>query len=113
MHFPPRLLLALALAAAPGCRRGPVVFVSNQSGTSVSNLVLSGNGFSHTLPSLAHGASASFNIRPASASPIRLAFHSGRPFDSGSLGYLEDSSFYRVGLVIRSNGVVSLQDPAP
>ena len=113
MQRPHLLALVAALAITAGCRKHPSVTVSNQSGSTVSNLVLSGNGFTLPLPPLAPGASTHVLVHPRSSSSVRLAFDSGRAFDSGNIGYLEPNPLYRVGIIVHSNGTVSFHDPAP
>lgn len=105
-------LAAAILAVASGCRRGPVVVVTNQSGVTVSNVVVSGVGFTNAIAVLAPGERMALRVRPSGDTHVRATFDAGRSHDSGNLGYVENSGAYRVGLVIGTNGTARFEGEA-
>lgn len=105
-------LAAAILAVASGCRRGPVVVMINQSGVTVSNVVVSGVGFTNAIAVLVPGERMALRVRPSGDTHVRATFEAGRSRDSGNLGYVENSGFYRVGLVIGTNGAVRFEGKA-
>jgi len=110
-------LRAVAVAAAflaleSGCGRGPVVVVTNGSGLTISNVVVSGVGFTNALAVLAPGERWALRVRPSGDTHVRAVFEAGGSHDSGNLGYLENSGSYRVGLVIGTNGAVRFEGEA-
>lgn len=112
-----RPLRAVAVAAAflaleSGCRRGPVVVVTNASGVTISNVVVSGVGFTNAIAFLAPGERTALRVRPSGDTHVRAVFEAGGLHDSGNLGYLENSGAYRVGLVIGTNGAVRFEGEA-
>ncbi|MFM8421542.1 MAG: hypothetical protein ACKOEQ_15625 [Verrucomicrobiota bacterium] len=112
-----RPLRAVAVAAAflaleSGCRRGPVVVVTNASGVTISNVVVSGVGFTNAIAFLAPGERTALRVRPSGDTHVRAVFEAGGSHDSGNLGYLENSGAYRVGLVIGTNGAVRFEGEA-
>lgn len=93
--------LCLGLA---GCSRSPVITVRNQSAQTVSNLVVSGTGFTERLAPLAAGAEHTFRVRPTGDSGVRVAFDAGtNHVDSSEQGYLEASGGYRLSATIETN----------
>ena len=100
------------LAVACGCRRSPVVVVTNESGVTVSNVVVSGVGFTNAIAVMAAGDRMALRVRPSGDSHVRATFEAGRLHDSGNLGYLGNSGAYRVGLVIGTNGAVRFEGEA-
>ena len=106
MHFS-RVILLAALALT-GCSGSSVVMISNQSSMTVSNVVLSGSGFTNRFESIAPGAKQHFVVRPHGESGLRVAFDAaGRRVDSGEQSYFE-SDGYRVSAVISTNLSVSV-----
>lgn len=105
-------LAAAVIAMACGCRRGPVVVVTNESGVTVSNVVVSGVGFTNAIAIIAAGDRVALRVRPSGDTHVRATFEAGRSHDSGNLGYLGNSASYRVGVVIGTNGVVRFEHKA-
>ena len=101
------ILLAWALALA-GCNKGTIICLSNNSGVSVSNVVVSGNGFTNRLGFLENGKITSVIVHPTGESGVRLNFeHNNKPFDSGSREYVEGVTDYQIALTIRPDLTVS------
>lgn len=110
---PPHLLLA-ALATClllPGCSRGPRVTLVNSSSLSLSNVVVSGSGFSVPMGTVPPGESRRTRVRPSGESSIRVAFEAGgRKVDSGEQGYVEARGGYRVWVLVGTNLAVQVMD---
>jgi uncharacterized lipoprotein YajG len=107
MHFS-RVILFAAIIALTGCLDSSVVTITNQSSVTVSNVVLSGSGFSNRFESIAPGAERHFTVRPRGESGLRVAFDAARRIvDSGKQGYFEADG-YRVSAVIGTNLSVSV-----
>lgn len=100
------------MAASAGCSRAPVLTISNRSPQTVSNLVVSGTGFAHSVGNLAPGVEQRLNLRPRGESGIRMTFDvAGKRVDSGEQGYFEPRGGYRVKAIIETNlGVTVSQD---
>lgn len=87
-----------------GCSSGPELSVSNQSSVTLSNVVVSGPGFTMALGTLNPGEVQRRIVHPNRDSSVRLQFDAaGRHMDSGQLGYFEDSALYRVSLTVTTN----------
>jgi len=87
MHIPRLIILAAALALggcsrAPVGSRAPVVTLKNPSTATVSNVVLSGPGFSERVGSIVPGAEHKLTVHPSRESGLRLEFDAdGRHVD--------------------------------
>lgn len=98
------VVLLSTLVLLLGRSRGPEISVSNQSVATLSNVVVSGPGFTMALGMLNPGEVQRRIVRPHRDSNVRLQFDAGgRHIDSGQLGYFEDSSQYRVSLTVTTN----------
>jgi hypothetical protein len=103
-------LLALGLGAAVcGCSPAPRITVKNDSPHTLSNLVVSGSGFSERLTTLEPNAQHRWTIKPSGESSLGLRFDaSQRTVDSGKQGYFEPQGRYRVEAVIHPDLNVSV-----
>lgn len=100
--------LALAIILA-GCSRAPVVTVVNQSGVTLSNVVVSGSGFVHGVGDIAAGGERAFTVHPSGDSGLHIAFDAaGRHVDVGEQGYMERGGGYRLRATIGTNLSVSV-----
>lgn len=95
-------LLALGLVATVcGCNPAPRITVQNDSPHTLSNLVVSGTGFSERLPILEPGAQHQWTVTPSSESSLGLRFDAAhRTVDSGKQGYFEPKGGYRIEAVV-------------
>lgn len=100
--------LGLIAGALLGCSRAPVVTVENRSGQVISNLVVSGTGYSVELGELPSGKERRVTVHPSGESGLKLQFEvGGRKVASGPDGYIESRGGYRVRAVVETNlGVV-------
>lgn len=102
------LLVLVFVVGLTACSKSPVVKVENQSSVTVSNVVVSGNGFSQTIRSIAPGKTHQLTVLPAGETGVRLTFDAGeKRMDSGAQNYFEANSSYRVHTVINSNLTVT------
>ena len=98
-----------ALLLAAGCSRAPVITIKNQSPLTVSNIVVSGSGFTNLISSIPAGSEHRLTVRPTSDSGVRLVFDAGtQHIDSGNQGYFEARGGYRVFAIIGTNLSVSI-----
>jgi len=91
------LTALLCLAALTGCARQPQLTVVNQSSMPLTNLVVSGSGFSARLNTLAPGAQTRIGVSPSGDSGLRFEFDAnGKHHSSAPDCYFENSPLYRV-----------------
>ena len=102
--LPGIVVLLLTMVLLLDCSSGPKITVSNQSDVTLSNVVVSGQGFTLALGTLNPGEVQQRIVHPHRDSSVRLQFDAGgRHMDSGQLGYFEDSAQYRVSLTVTTN----------
>lgn len=103
-------LLALGLATAVcGCNPAPRITVQNDSPHTLSNLVVSGAGFSERLPTMDPGAQHRWTVTPGGESSLGLRFDAAqRTVDSGKQGYFEPKGRYRIEAVVHPDLNVSV-----
>lgn len=107
MHNTRIILVTLGLILS-GCSRAPVVTITNHSTVTLSNVVVSGSGFTHQVPIIAPGAEHRMSVRPSGESALRVEFDAaGRHIDSGQQGYF-DGGGYRVSATVSTNLDVSV-----
>jgi hypothetical protein len=105
----PTLIMVAALAAVTGCSRAPVITIKNQSLLTLSNVVVSGSGFSTHIASIPAGSEHRLSVRPSGDSGVRLVFDAGtQHIDSGSQGYFEARGGYRAFAIVGTNLSVSI-----
>lgn len=90
MRVPILVLVVSALLSPAGCSRAPVLTIQNQSSVTLSNVLVSGSGFSERIAPISAGGEHRLSLRPRGESGVRLPFDAGtHPLDSGAQGYLE------------------------
>ncbi|MEY4690497.1 MAG: hypothetical protein RIT19_822 [Verrucomicrobiota bacterium] len=90
------------MALVSGCSPSPRVSVTNRSPHALTNVVVSGAGFSQRVPVLEPGQSVRWQVEPSGDSGLSLRFDAaGRTIDSGKQGYFEPRSHYRVDAVVQ------------
>jgi hypothetical protein len=105
----PRILILAPVLATAGCSRAPVVTITNHSSVTLSNVVVSGSGFSELIASVGAGAQRQLTVHPKSESWMRIAFDAGgQHVDSGEQGYFEAGGGYRVSATVGTNLSVSV-----
>jgi hypothetical protein len=108
MHISRVIILALGLILG-GCSRAPVVTITNHSTVTLSNVVVSGSGFTLPVGSIAPEAERRLSVHPTGESGLRVEFDAdGRHIDSGQQGYFEGGGGYRVTATVSTNLSVSV-----
>jgi hypothetical protein len=104
-------VMVAAVALAAGCSRAPVITVNNQSLLTISNVVVSGSGFTNRVASIPAGAEHRLTVRLSGESGLRLAFDAGtQHIDSISQGYFEAHGGYRITATGGTNLSVSVSE---
>ena len=94
------IVLAVLILGA-GCSRAPQITISNLSDVTLSNVLVSGSGFSERIGNIAPRADFKLTVHPVGDSGIRVAFDaSGQHIDSGEQDYIEPSGGYRASVVV-------------
>jgi hypothetical protein len=98
----PVLTVIAAMLMPAGCSREPAIVVTNRSGITLTNLILTGSGFSQRIARLSPQAAARFIVNPKGPSGVRIAFDAaGRHFDTkGQIGFFKDRERYLVDITI-------------
>ena len=105
------LIIVATLLAAVGCSRAPVITIKNQSSLTLSNVVVSGSGFSERIGSIPAGEEHRLRVRPSGDSGVRLVFDAGKQHvDSGAQGYFEAGGGYRITATVETNLSVSISE---
>ncbi len=103
-----RIIFFAAVVVLAGCSRAPVVTITNHSTVTLSNVVVSGSGFSERIGSIAAGAEHRLTVHPSGESGLRVEFDAaGQHIDGGQQGYFE-SGGYRVTATVSTNLSVSV-----
>lgn len=106
-----RFALVAMLAGSAGCSRAPLITLRNESSLTLSNVVVSGSGFSEDVGTIAVGGTHRLRVRPRGESGVRMVFDAGtQHVDSGAEGYFEPGGGYRVAVTVRTNLTVSVSE---
>lgn len=104
------LLFLLFLIPATSCSRHPRVTVMNASADPLTNLVLSGSGFSEPLGSLAPGEQKTVEVRPSGDTGLAVTFEAkGTTHAPPADGYFEASGLYRVRATVQPDFSVKVE----
>ena len=102
-------LSLLVTSALTGCSRHPQVTVRNNSGVTITNVVISGSGFSEKVRDIVPGGSERAAVRPTADSGLRIAFDAnGIRHNPPEDGYLEASPHYRVTATVAPDFTVKV-----
>ena len=105
----PVLIIVSTLLATEGCSHTPIVTITNESSLTLSNVVVSGSGFSERVGTIPAGGEHRLSVRPRGESGVRLVFDAGtQHVDSGEQGYFEAAGGYRVAATVSTNLSVSV-----
>ena len=98
------LFMAVLLLAVAGCGdelRGPEAVVTNHSDHALSNVVLSGSGFTSHIGRMTARSGESVTLHPIGESSLRVTFEvDGRQIDTGERAYFENSPRYAISVDI-------------
>lgn len=105
--------LLMLIAALCGCSPEPRIVVRNLSPQALTNVVVSGVGFSKRVPVIEPGQRVQFRVEPSGESSLSLRFDTaGRTIDSGKQGYFEPRSHSRVDAVVQPDLSVTIATQA-
>jgi hypothetical protein len=94
-------LAALAAGALSGCSEAPFITLTNRSTVELSDIVVSGAGFSQRIDRLAPGAHSDFTIHPDEQTGVRVTFLAdGKRVERPESGYVRARGRYVVAVVI-------------
>jgi hypothetical protein len=80
-----KIVIVSTLVVIAGCSRDPAITITNESPLTLSNVVVSGSGFSESVESIAAGKEHSLTVRPRGDSRVRIVFDAGtNQVDSGA-----------------------------
>jgi hypothetical protein len=103
--------LIVPMLSIVGCSHGTVgtvVTVTNQSPGAISNISISGIGFSNHLGVLLPGESRDVTVRPTAESGVALAFDTaGRRVDSGAREHVEPSVDFQLMFIVKRDLSIS------
>jgi|UniRef100_UPI0037841885 hypothetical protein len=95
------LLLVPVTAFLSGCSRQPQLMVSNHSSAPLTNVIISGSGFSESIATIAPAEKATVGVMPSGESSLRLEFDAGgKHFTATPDCYFESASYYRVNATV-------------
>lgn len=93
-----------------GCSPAPVITITNRAPVTLTNVVVSGTGFSQRVDNIAAGAQRLVTVKPRGESGLRIRFDAGNTHvDVADLAYLEGHGGYRVAVTIAPDLQVSAQ----
>jgi hypothetical protein len=91
-----------------GCSRYSTVTIANQSGITLSNVIVSGSGFTNQIGDLAIGAKAQLKVHRLGESGLRMIFESAvRGVDASLQGSFVND--YQISVVVDTNLTVLVQ----
>src|SRR5260221_12752172 len=94
------IILAVTVTFA-GCDRGTVITITNRSPVVLTDVVVSGSGFSERVDSIAPGTERKLAVRARGESGVRIAFEAaGQHIDTPEQGYFEAGSPYTVAVTV-------------
>lgn len=103
-------LFLVLLIFATSCSRHPRVTVVNASADPLTDLVLSGSGFSEPLGSLAPGEQKTVEVRPSADTGLAVSFEvKGTTHEPPADGYFEASGLYRVTATVQPDFSVNME----
>ena len=96
-------IMLVATLALAGCSRSTPVTITNRSGNTLSNIVVTGTGFTNRIESILAGAKLQLTVHATGKlEGLRVVFDAaGQKIDSGDLGYLD--SMLSLSVIIDTN----------
>jgi len=112
-----RIVAAISLVTVTslvGCSQAPTITVVNKSPITISNVTVTGSGFSERINRLGVGEEHRLRVRPTGESGVRVAFDAGAiHVDSGEQDYIEPAGGYQVTVTVDTNLGVTLTSDLP
>lgn len=109
MNRPAFLAIVVALLLS-GCVSGVPVNIANQSASDLTDVVVSGNGFSESVGTIRAGGSATVRVRPKGESGVKVAFEvNGQRYHGIEDGYIENDNLYTVDVTVDADFSISIR----
>ena len=103
------LIIVAVMLAWAGCSRETGLTVENRSSGVLTNVVVSGSGFSEHIDRLTAGSERQLAVHSRGESGVRVAFDAGnRHVDAEEQGYFEGGGGYRVAVIIEPDLTVTV-----
>ena len=103
------VIILVAIVLVAGCSPAPVVTITNHSSVTLSNVVVSGSGFSERVAKITARGGKRLTVHPKGDTGLRVAFDAGgHHVDSGQQGYFEATGRYRVSAIVSRDLCVSV-----
>ena len=104
------LLTVVAAVLLSGCVSGVPVSIANQSASDLTDVVVSGNGFSESVGTIRAGGSANVRVRPKGESGVKVAFEvNGQRYYGIEDGYIESDNLYTVDVTVDADFSISIK----
>ena len=106
-----RLFITMVGAALmSGCMSGVPVSIENQSASDLTNVVVSGKGFSESVGTIRAGARETVHVRPKGESGIKVTFEAdGQRYHGIEDGYIENDDLYTVKITVDASFSVAIE----
>jgi len=102
-------VVAIALLLS-SCISGVPVNIDNQSASDLTNVVVSGKGFSESVGTIPPGGKAVVHVRPKGESGVKLAFEvNGQRYSALEEAYIENDSLYVVDVTVDADFSVAIK----
>jgi len=99
----------MLMALLSGCISGIPVNIDNRSASPLTNVVVSGKGFSESVGSIAAGGKAQVRVRPRIATTVKVVFEvAGRRYSGTTAEDLENDNTYTVEAVVDPEFSISI-----
>lgn len=107
------IALAAVVGLLQGCGSGDPVKVINNSPTELTNVVVSGSGFSQTFGTIPAGGAETMRVRARGESGLRIVFEAnGRSYSSGREA-MQDDHLERAEITVNGDYTVEIEFNPP
>jgi hypothetical protein len=104
------ILLLSVVTLLASCTRGAKLSVVNDSSAELTNVLVSGTGFSEDVGSIQPRNLHTLYVKPTSESALKLEFDAnGKHFISEPQGYFEGSPSYKVDAIVAPDFTVTVE----
>ena len=110
----PRLVaLGIVLALLQGCTSGDPVKVMNNSPTELTNVVVSGNGFSQSFGTIPAGGAETMRVRARGESGLRIVFEANGHSYSSAREALQEDHLERAEITVNADYSIAIEFNPP
>lgn len=107
------IALAMVVALLQGCASGDPVKVVNHSATELTNVVVSGSGFSQSFGTIPPGGAETLRVRPRGETGLRIVFEANGRSYSSAREALQDDHLERAEITIGADHSILIQFNPP